>query len=49
MEEIDKLRKRIKKEAEKNIEADDSDVPVHEKRVEEEHIKELKKEKKKHL
>jgi hypothetical protein len=46
MEEIDKLRKKIKKEAEKNIEVDESDIPVHEKYVKEEHIKQLKKSKK---
>jgi|TARA_B100002003_G_C13785912_1_gene388897 hypothetical protein len=45
MEEIDKLRKKIKKEAEKNIEVDDSDIPIHEKHVKEEHIKQLKKNK----
>ena len=43
MEEIDKIKKRIKREAEKNIEIDDSDIPVHEKFVKEEHIKQLKK------
>ena len=38
--EIDKLRKRIKRQAEKNIDIDDSDIPIHEKLVREEHIKE---------
>ncbi len=45
MEEEDKLRKKIKKEAEKNIEMDDSDIPVHERLVREEDIKQLKKKK----
>ena len=47
MEEIDKIKKRIKREAEKNIEIDESDIPIHEKLVREEHIKELKKHKRK--
>ena len=45
MEEIDKLRKKIKEKAEKNIEIDDSDIPIHEKFVREEDIKKLKKKK----
>ncbi len=45
MEEIDKIKKRIKEQAEKNINIDDSDIPIHEKRVKEEHIKQLKKNK----
>jgi len=45
MEEIDKIKKRIKREAEKNLELDDSDIPVHEKFVQEKHIKQLKKKK----
>jgi len=47
MEEIDKIKKKIKEQAEKNIERDDSDIPVHERWVKEEHIKELKKDKRK--
>lgn len=47
MEEADKLKKRIKRQAEKNIEIDDSDIPIHEKLVREEHIKEIKKHKRK--
>lgn len=47
MEEIDKIKKRIKKRAEENIEIDSSDIPVHEKRVTEEHIKEIKRAKRK--
>ena len=43
MEEIEKIRKKIKKEIEENIEIDDSDIPVHEKYVKEEHIKKIKK------
>ena len=46
MEEIEKIRKKLKQEAEKNIDIDHSDIPVHEKRVKEEHIKNLKKNKK---
>ena len=68
MEEIDKLRKKLRKEAEKNIDRlpshkekanlekkqgeselfdiDDSDIPIHEKFVSEEHIKQIKKKKK---
>jgi len=42
MEEIDKLRKKIKQQAEKNIEIDESDIPIHEKFVKEEHIKKAK-------
>ncbi len=47
MEEVDKLKKRIKRQAENNIEIDESDIPIHEKLVREEHIKELKKHKRK--
>lgn len=46
MEEIDKIKRKIRKQAEKNIDIDDSDIPVHEKFVREEHIKQLKKKKK---
>jgi hypothetical protein len=45
MKEIEKIRKKLKKESEKNIEIDDSDIPVHEKFVREEHIKRIKKKK----
>ena len=45
MEIIDKIRRKLKKEAEKNVDIDDSDIPVHEKLVKEEHIKQLKKKK----
>ena len=43
MEEIDKIRKKIREEAEKNIEMDDSDIPVHERFVKEDEIKKIKK------
>ncbi len=33
MEDINKIRKKIQKEAEKHIEIDESDIPVHEKLV----------------
>lgn len=45
MEEIEKIKKKIQKEAEENIEIDESDIPVHEKFVKEEHIKKIKKNK----
>lgn len=45
MEEIEKIKKKLKREAEKNMEIDNSDIPVHEKRVKEEKIKEIKKNK----
>ena len=41
--EIDKIRKKIREEAEKNIEMDDSDIPVHERFVKEDDIKKIKK------
>jgi len=41
MEEIDKIKKRLKEK----LEIDDSDIPVHEKFVREEHIKKAKKKK----
>jgi len=41
--EIDKLRKKIKKSF--DIEVDESDIPVHEKRVKDEDIRMLKKRK----
>lgn len=47
MKEIEKIKKKIKQEAEKNIEIDDSDIPIHEKFTKGEHIKELRKNKKK--
>ena len=37
--------KYIKKEAEENMEVDDSDIPVHEKFVKEKHVKKVKKNK----
>lgn len=43
MEEIERTRRKIQKEFERNIEMDDSDIPVHEKFVKEENIKKLKK------
>lgn len=49
MEEIDKLRRKIKREAEKNIEINESDIPIHEKFVKEEHIKTIKKKNKRIL
>lgn len=42
MEDINKLRKKLKEEAEKNIEIDESDIPIHEKFTKEEHIKKIK-------
>ena len=45
MGELDKIKKRIKEQAEENIGIDESDIPVHEKHVKEEHIKQLKKNK----
>jgi len=48
-EEIEKLKKKIKKEAEKHMEIDESDIPVHEKYVKEEDIKQIKKKKEKNL
>jgi len=41
--EIDKLRKKIKEEAEKHMELDESDIPVHERFAKEEHLKRIKK------
>ena len=44
MDEIEKIRKRIKKEAEESFEMDEnSDIPVHERYVKEENIKRIKK------
>lgn len=48
-EEIEKLKKKIKKKAEEGIEIDDSDIPVHERYVKEEDIKKIKKNKNKDL
>ncbi|MBW2980155.1 hypothetical protein KY360_01915 [Candidatus Woesearchaeota archaeon] len=48
-EEIEKLRKKIKKKAEEGVEIDESDIPVHEKYVKEEDIKQIKKKKNKDL
>ena len=48
-EEIEKLKKKIKKEAEKHMEIDESDIPVHERYVKEEDIKKIKKKKNKDL
>ncbi len=45
MEEIEKIKNKLKREAEKNIEIDESDIPVHEKFVKPEHIKKIKKKK----
>lgn len=45
MEESDKLKRKIREEAEKNMEIDDSDIPIHEKFVKEEHITSIKKKK----
>ncbi len=45
MEDIERIKKRIKEQAEKNIELDDSDIPIHERQVKEEQIKELKRKK----
>lgn len=43
MDEIDKIKKKIKKEIEESFEVDeDSDIPVHEKRVKEKNIKRIK-------
>lgn len=43
MEEIEKIRKKIKEQVERDIEIDESDIPVHEKFVKEENIKKIKK------
>ena len=48
-EEANKLKKKIKKELEENMEIDDSDIPVHERYVKEEDIKQIKKKKNKDL
>ena len=48
-DEIENLKKKIKKQAEKHMEIDDSDIPVHEKYVKEEEIKKIKKKKDKDL
>ena len=43
MDEIEKLKKKIRKEAEENLELDEeSDIPVHERYVKEEQIKKIK-------
>jgi hypothetical protein len=45
-EEIEKLRKKLKKQFENTYEVDEnSDIPVHERRVKEEDIKSMKKRK----
>ncbi len=44
-DEIENLKKKIKKQAEKDMEIDGSDIPVHEKYVKEEDIKKAKKKK----
>jgi len=41
------FQSKIREQAEKNIELDDSDIPIHEKFVKEKHIKQLKKSKRK--
>ncbi len=43
MEEIENIKKKIRKEIEQNIDIDESDIPVHEKFVKEEDIKKLRK------
>ena len=45
MEEAEKLRKKIKKQFEDTFEVNDSDIPVHERRVKDEHIRSLKRKK----
>ncbi|MBW2989437.1 hypothetical protein KY358_03905 [Candidatus Woesearchaeota archaeon] len=47
MEKIKAIKKKIKEEAEKSIELDSSDIPVHERLTKEENIREIKKPKKK--
>ena len=42
-EDIFGIRKKLRKEAEENIEADDSDIPVHERYVKEKNIKKIRK------
>ena len=44
-EEIERLRKKLKKKFEGSFEVDESDIPVHEKYVKDEHIRTLKKKK----
>ena len=39
MDELEKIRKKIKKELEEHIELDDSDIPVHEKRTKGKHLR----------
>ena len=43
MDEIENLKKKLKKQAEENMEIDDSDIPVHERYVKEEDIKKAEK------
>lgn len=45
MEEIEKIRKKLREQSEGNLDIDDSDIPIHEKFVKEEHISTLKKKK----
>jgi len=40
-EEIEKIRKKLRREAEESFEIDDSDIPVHEKRVKDKKIRQV--------
>ncbi len=46
-EEIDKIKKRIKKQFEGTVEIDSSDIPIHERYAGEETLQELRKKRKK--
>jgi len=48
-DEINKLKKKLKKQAEEHMEIDDSDIPVHEKYAKEGDIPTIKKKKNKDL
>ena len=43
---MDKIKKKLRKQFEKTFEVDESDIPVHDRLVKDEHIRTLKKRKK---
>jgi hypothetical protein len=45
MDDINKIRKKIREDIDRNLERDNSDIPVHEKFVSEQEIKDLRKNK----
>jgi hypothetical protein len=45
MDDLNKIRKKIREEIDRNLEADDSDIPVHERFVSEQEIKDIRKNK----